>query len=70
MSDPWETVIRHVLMTMPAGVDERSKLLRSLDKLVPAGHELKDQVAQLRFGIDHHLTQLRELALGGEGRVS
>ncbi len=68
MSDQLLPVIRHVIATLPPGLDDRAKLLRSLDFIVPVGHPEKEAVSNLRFGIDHHLTQLVELQL--EGRPS
>jgi hypothetical protein len=55
------------MRTLPAGVEPRLSILKSLDEAIPATHSLAETVKDARFGLEHHITQLRELNLGNAG---
>lgn len=63
----WSVIANHVLQTLPPAFDERHKVIRALHHLMPPKHPMAKAVADLRFGLDHHASQLRELNLTAEG---
>lgn len=63
-------LVEHVFQTLPSDVDRRHRLIAALDIVVPVGHPLKGDVQNIRFGLDHHISQLRELTLAAADRAS
>ena len=67
MHDPWTNIVNHVMRSLPSGVDARLSILKSLDEVLPTTHPAAQTVKDSRFGLEHHITQLRELNLGNAG---
>lgn len=63
-------LVEHVLQTLPGDVDRRHRLIVALDIVVPVDHPLKTDVQNIRFGLDRHISQLRELTLAAADRAS
>lgn len=63
MNDPWNVVLRRILVSMPDIIDERIAVLTALVALVPNSHPAKQEIRQSLKDLDSHLIRQRELAL-------
>lgn len=70
MHDHDKILLEHILQTLPTDIHKRRALLNALANRLDRKSDAMESVLSLLAGIDQHLNQLRELALGGEGRVS
>jgi hypothetical protein len=59
----WSVIIDHVLSTLPEGFSDRHRLVKALSDVTPHDHPSLAVIKELRFGLDHHLTALRDLPL-------
>lgn len=70
MNDPWNIVLRRVLVAMPDRIDERIAVLTALVALVPNSHPANQEIRQSLKDLDSHLIRQRELALVLEHKTS
>jgi hypothetical protein len=67
MADNWSVLAAHCIATLPPDIDQRYQLVKALSESAPPEALLADYVKCLRFGLDHHFTQIMEFSLQNGG---
>lgn len=59
--DAWVVLIRHVVKTAPANVDDRAEVFSAMSLAIPSDHPLFHEICEASTHLHSHVVALREI---------